>query len=278
MRDGERGHDLHRSRERVREAEDGVPTAVGATGDRGQEQRDQEQHVIEAGPNVPDAVLHERRHRGEPARHLPCERRLAMVRSENRYARVTGEHRLERAALGIVAGAGAQLGRPREGDLHEAAMLRIDVEEQVVDDRQRSVVGGGLASGGDEAEHRVRAVGMPVDQHVLDARGAPEIPEPQRETIERVGDDPPHLAAHLAPREGAVVVAVERDRVVEVAERDVPLSSDARAFNRDRKIAVARLGARPTASARASRQRRRGREAIARRNAGRTPQRAVVAS
>src|SRR6266404_7902444 len=82
---------------------------------------------------------------------------------------------------------------------------------------------------------------MVVDQELLEVRRAAEISQAERETIERVRADPFHLATHFTPRERTVVVRVERDCVVEIAKRDVPLPVDASPFDGDREVAVAWL-------------------------------------
>jgi len=47
--------------------------------------------------------------------------------------------------------------------------------------------------------------------------------------------------AHLAPPYRAVAVAIQADRVFEVAQRDVPLAFDLGSVGANREIAVARL-------------------------------------
>ena len=61
------------------------------------------------------------------------------------------------------------------------------------------------------------------------------------EPLQRVRGDVGVPRAHLAPRDVAVAVRVETDRVVEVAQRDVPLAAQRRSVALDRQIGVAGL-------------------------------------
>src|SRR5262249_45235962 len=58
---------------------------------------------------------------------------------------------------------------------------------------------------------------------------------------ERVGGDGGVVAAQFAPGDGAVVVAVEADGEVEIAERDLPFAIDAAVGDAQAEIAVARF-------------------------------------
>ena len=119
-------------------------------------------------------------------------------------------------------------------------MLRIDVEQQPVahGDRtrlRRAAVGG-------EAENRIRAVGVLVDQQ----RAGGEHARPARcreiQAAERISRDRRSACPHLAPGESAVVVGVEADRLVEIAECYVPAAVDAAVVvDAQGEIALARL-------------------------------------
>ena len=61
------------------------------------------------------------------------------------------------------------------------------------------------------------------------------------EPLQRVRRDVGMPRAHLAPRDVAVAVRVETNRVVEVAQRDVPLAAQRRSVALDRQIGVAGL-------------------------------------
>ena len=139
-------------------------------------------------------------------------------------------------ALVDAEDAGARLALVFEAQ--QAAMLRIEVEEQAVVDDER--LRRGRARRG-EAQHRIRAVAVVVDQLFAGLRGTGRAGGPEAKPSERVGGDFRVLRLDLAPGDLAVLVGVERDRVVEIAKRDVPLPVDPLAIDLEREIAVGRL-------------------------------------
>ena len=117
-------------------------------------------------------------------------------------------------------------------------MLRIEVEEQAVADGERLRRRG---AGRGEAQHRVRAVAVVVDQLLGDLRRAGRAGGPQPQPRQRVGGDVGVLRLDLAPGDLVVLIGVEPERVVEVAQRDVPLAVDPVAVDLERQVAVGRL-------------------------------------
>src|ERR1043166_9602959 len=138
MRDGERGHDSRDVPERGAEALRGTPLAVATPEDRRQKQREQEQDVIEAEPDVPDALVHVG---GELLPGGPVAERLR--------PRGCGKDNAVIASAFDV--------------LKQSAMRRVDVEEQPIVDREQTLR---LWTLGVERKHRVASVAMLVEEQV----------------------------------------------------------------------------------------------------------------
>ncbi len=117
-------------------------------------------------------------------------------------------------------------------------MLRIDVEQQAVADRQHL---RRLRARRGEAQHRVRAVAVLVDQVFAHLRRTRRLRRADDEPRQRIRRDLPMPRADLAPRDRAVLVDIETDGDVEVAQRDVPLPLHRCAVDGERQVAVGRL-------------------------------------
>ena len=100
---------------------------------------------------------------------------------------------------------------------------------------------GAAAQVAREAQHRVGAVAVIVDELLAHDRRAWRLGRAQRQARQRVGGDLRVLRLYLAPGDRAVLVAVETEREIEIAQRDVPLAVDGLAVDVEREIAVRRL-------------------------------------
>ena len=79
---------------------------------------------------------------------------------------------------------------------------------------------------------------MIVDEVLAHDRRAGRIGGAERQTRQRVSGDLCMLRLDLAPVDRAVLVAIETDREIEIAQRDVPLAVDRFALDVEREIAV----------------------------------------
>jgi hypothetical protein len=103
---------------------------------------------------------------------------------------------------------------------HQPAMLRIEIEEKIVADLKSLRRPGAL---GLEPQHLVGAVTVVVDQMLDNVRGAGVAVRPQCQVAQQIGSDRRLLTAQLAPGDDAVIVDVDAERIVEVAQRNIPL-------------------------------------------------------
>src|SRR5436309_15902175 len=117
-------------------------------------------------------------------------------------------------------------------------MLRIDLEEQAIVDRKR---GAGLRASSGELQNRVCAIGVRVDPVRSYRKRANVAGRSYLQAFQRVRRNLGVLGADFTPGDFAVTVCVERERVVEIAQRDVKLSRQRDAVTVERQIRVARL-------------------------------------
>jgi hypothetical protein len=182
---------------------------------RGQQQRQQEQDVIEAEPDVPHAVLKVFDELPQPVR-----------RGENQVLGRRLDSKDRGAHLAAVI------------ELQQAAMLRVEVEQQPVSGFQRS---RRMCAARREAQHGVGAIAVTIDQ-VRDCHGRTRVAiRGQGQTGQCVRGDIGVTRTHLAPGDGAVLVSVQPEREVQVAQRDIPLTVDFGAGDPQRQVAVTRL-------------------------------------
>ena len=120
----------------------------------------------------------------------------------------------------------------------QAAMLRVEIEEQRVSDAQAAASGGAV---GDELQYLIGAVAVLVDEMVGRAGRAGAAVRLDLQIRQRIGGDRPMVGAQLAPGDGAVIVAVDADRVIEIAQRNVPLPDNMSVLETEGEIAVARF-------------------------------------
>ena len=118
-------------------------------------------------------------------------------------------------------------------------MLRVDVEQQPVADGdrarpRRTAVGG-------ETKHRICTVGVLVDQQRAGGERARPVMRREIQPTEGISRDRRPTRPHLAPAQRAVVVSVQADRLVEIAECYVPATVDTAIIDAQREIALARL-------------------------------------
>jgi hypothetical protein len=172
--------------------------------------------VVETDPDVPHTlarVIDEL---------LPAARRRKL---EALQRRVRAQHGGARGALGA--------------QLEQAAVLRIEIREQAVIDREARRTRR-LALHG-QRQHRVGAVGVAVHQLLADCKRASAVVGAHGQPRARIGSDVGMARAQLAPGDLAVAVGIERERDVEVAQRDVPLAAQSCSADVDRQVAVRRL-------------------------------------
>ena len=171
--------------------------------------------MVDADPDVPHAFPAE----GKKLIERGCAAQLESLRRV-----VGGERRGVRLAPCLEA--------------QQPLVLGVEIEEQTVADFQRL---GRAAAFGVEAQHRVGAVAVVVDEMFGGSRRAGRGVGPQCNPRQRVRGDLGVLRFQLAPGDFAVAVSIQPDRDFEIAHRDVPLAGDARAVHRERKVTVARL-------------------------------------
>ena len=181
---------------------------------RRQQQRQQEQDVIEADPDMPDAF-------DEVLAELRQARGFAGGKALRRPLR--REHRRLRGAI--------------ETQAKEAAMQSIEVEQQAIVELQ--FAHAGRAAPG-QPEHRIGAVGMVVDQVVgnLDFAGAATV---QRQAAKRPGIYRAVTGAQLAPGDLTIAIGIKAQREIDVAQGNVPLAGDFPALYVEHQITVAGL-------------------------------------
>jgi hypothetical protein len=181
---------------------------------RRQQQGEQEQDVVETDPDMPYA--------------------FHQILAESAQARcLTGCEAL-RGTLGREHGG---LRRTVEVEAQEAAMQGIEIEQQAIVELQVAARG---RTGAGEAQHRIGAVGVGVDQMIDNLKFA--IPATlDGKAGQCPGSDIGMARTHLAPSDLAIAVAVEPEGEVDVAQGDVPLPRHLLALDIEHQVAVAGL-------------------------------------
>ena len=133
---------------------------------------------------------------------------------------------------------------PGADDLQQTAVRRVDLKQQPVVYRQ---LGRPQAAVGAEAQHRIVAVHMLIDQDSRElCRAGVAITAADRlesQVRERISGDAAACRLQLAPGDGAVAFGVEAEHEVQIAQRDVPLALEdfAGCGHGEGEIGVARL-------------------------------------
>ena len=127
---------------------------------------------------------------------------------------------------------------PEACEVQQAAVLRVQIGEQRVVDRQ---LGGGLGAADGQRQHGVGAVGVVVDQLRTGRDRAGLAVAAHGQPRQRIGGNLAVLGAHFAPGDLAVAVGVQADGEIQVAQCDVPLAADFAGADGDRQVAVGRL-------------------------------------
>ena len=117
-------------------------------------------------------------------------------------------------------------------------MLRIEIEKKIV---AKLDFPSRLRALRLETHDRISAVAVQIDQMFDGAQGTRRAIQRDRQPRQSIRRDLVMAGAQLAPRNFAIAVAVEPDREIEVAQRDVPLAVQSTAVGGNRQIAVARL-------------------------------------
>src|SRR5215469_5389866 len=107
-------------------------------------------------------------------------------------------------------------------DRDDAAMIRIDILEQVV--AHRESIRHLLVTSRSEGNDVIGAVSMRVDHLPFGGDRTGEPVAFDGEVRQRVPLDGTAMFLDLAPRNPAIVVAVEPDGEVEITQRDIPLA------------------------------------------------------
>src|SRR6185503_19592535 len=214
--DGEGGHHPEDVPEGVAESLRSLPCISFQNQYGRQEQGQQKKDMVEADPDVPDALA-------QVIEKLPERRGFARAERERRP--LGGEHCGLRGAAALEA--------------QQAAVRRIDVEEQAVGDLHRSRRASPAV--GVEAQHCVSAVAVLVHQQIRGSERTGLSVRKELESGKRIRLDPLAPGLELAPGDLAVAVGVQADRELEVAQRDVPLAAQRRALDAHRQVAVARF-------------------------------------
>ncbi len=154
--------------------------------------------MIEADPDVPNPLAAIINELGEATRPRQLKTLACGIRTEYRGAC-----------------------RPRVFKAQQAFVLGIEIEKEAVTDfklrsRPRALRG--------EAQHRVGAVAVLVDQMFGRAQRARRAIERNREPRQRVRSELSMPRAQFTPRDLAIAIAVESDRKIKIAQRDVPLT------------------------------------------------------
>ena len=120
----------------------------------------------------------------------------------------------------------------------QAAVLWVEIEQKTVFDGQHPRNGGAVNG---KPHDLVGAVAVVVDQMLGDPHWAADVIGGDRQAGQRVGGDFVVLRLDLSPGDLAVAVGIEPNGVIEIAQRDVPLSSQVIPLHRKHEVAVARL-------------------------------------
>ena len=116
-------------------------------------------------------------------------------------------------------------------------MAWIEVEQKAIAKRQSTA---GRAFGG-KGQHGISGPGMIIDHQRRRDQPAQEALAGKGQMPEGIGFDLPLLRLNLAPGDRPVLVGIEPDRDIEVAQRNVPLAADhAGGVGLDPQIAVGR--------------------------------------
>ena len=185
-------------------------------------------------PDVPDAFVHVRR------RTVPTDRRRIAADDPAAASPTLNTTLRLSTTLDVV---------------QQSAVLRIDVVEQPVVDRQRRTRHAGIDREKASTAY-APSVCVSIECAVADSahRSPPDDTASRCSAYAAIVGMP---RAHLAPRDVAVAVGVETDRVVEVAQRDVPLAAQrtrrrARSSDRRRSACAPNAGRRDAARRRAA--------------------------
>lgn len=191
------------------------PTPGTSHEHRRQQQREQEEDVVESDPDVPHVVACVVAERGPEARRGKLHDLLAMVRREDGGLRA-----------------------PRVIDPRQALVLAVEVEEELVADVQGGRRRDACAA---EAQHGIAAAGVLVDEMLADFHRTGIAVRREAEPGERMGGDVGVAGAEFDPRDRTVLVGIDTDREVEIAQREVPLDVDDGVAHLQGEMAVARL-------------------------------------
>ena len=117
-------------------------------------------------------------------------------------------------------------------------VLRIQIEEQVVvqDQARRS-----SGAAGREPQDRVAAVRMAIHELLLRLCGTGPAARRHPKMSQRIGRDGIMAPLELTPGDGPIAIRIQPDRIVEVAQRDVPLPGHDLVPHRECEVAVARF-------------------------------------
>src|SRR6516162_8772461 len=200
---------------RLAEGCDTLPSSAAAFEHRGQQQGAQEEYVINAGPDVPDAGLKKVEKLAPERDRMRFELPGFVVRAENRSMSAT-----------LVL-------QPKQ-----PPVLRIDIEQKCVFDAQN--LRGGWATDG-KPHDLVGAVAVIIDQMLDDRNRAVSAIARNHQPGHCVRSDFLVLRLDFPPSNLAVAVGIEPDSEVEVAQCDVPLPAHVTALHRKRQVAVARF-------------------------------------
>ncbi len=155
--------------------------------------------MIGSGPDVQDAVEY------EAPELTPAVRLVDVERSDWIFG---AQHRSGDMAMGV------------DGD--DAAMVRIDVLEQVVVECE--LIGHFLVAQRCEENDVIRAVSMIVDHLPFRGDRTGKSVTLDGQCGQRIALDDTAMRFDLAPRDPAVVVAVDADGKIQIAQRYVPLA------------------------------------------------------
>ena len=215
MRDGKRGDDLQHIPKCWLEAPDRLPDILSEHHHRWQQQREQKQDVIEADPDVPYALAGIIKKLCEAARPGQLKGLLCSIGTENRRTR---------PALKLQA--------------QQPFVLGIKVKKQLITDGE---AGAGLLAGCLEAQHRVSAIAMTVNEVFSHPRLARLAIQGYRQARKCIRIDVRMTRTHLAPGDFTIAVAIQTDREVQIAQGDIPLTAHGVTSDRDAEITVARF-------------------------------------
>src|SRR3990172_299432 len=215
MRDGERRHHPEDVPEGRCKPVGRLPATAHERQDRGKEQRNDEQDVINADPYVPDALA-----------------------AEGKKLREQGGGAQFKSLRGAIGGKGGRMRLSFGMKAEQALVLRVEVEKQPVADLQRFGVHAAIRF---ESQHGVGAIAVVVDEVPgWRQRAGPGVGF-ESKPGKGVGGDVGVLGLQFAPGYFAIAIGVQADRDFQVAYGDIPLTDDASALDAESEVAVARL-------------------------------------